>query len=95
MTAGEERESQGGGGKAVPGTDQLAVIAPINAIADEGAQRFRYRSIVLDGQVGDATACIQLVRGKDCLGGADVQAGATGTAVIGSRWIGFQGEVAE
>jgi hypothetical protein len=41
-------------GKAVPGAAQLAVVAAVDAVADQGPQRDRDGALQFDGQVGNA-----------------------------------------
>ena len=59
----------------VPRADRQAIVAAIDAVADQRPQRARDRALVLDGEVGDAAPRIELVgRGKG-RGRADVEAG--------------------
>src|SRR5580693_2760856 len=48
----------------IPRTDQLAVIASVNAIADRAAKFLRNTAGQLNGQVGDAAARIETI-GRD------------------------------
>src|SRR3989344_8470312 len=66
----------------VPRADQLAVIATIDAVADQGAQLLGDRAVQLDSEIGDAAARIQLVRRNDGAGRADVETGMAGAAMI-------------
>src|SRR5213075_953260 len=68
--------------KSVPRADDLAIVAAVDAVADEWAQLFRNRALVLDGEVGDATARIERVGAGDCLCRTDVDAAAAGAAVL-------------
>ena len=70
-----------GTGKTVPGADQLAVIAAIDPVAEQRAQRFRYGVAQFNGQVGDAQAGIQFVRPEDRAGRTDIDAGLAAAAV--------------
>ena len=81
LVAGQKILFIGGRGKTVPRAEQLAVIAAGDAIADERAQRQRYRPLVFDGEVGDATACIDHIGFNDGGGGADLDAGGAAAAV--------------
>ena len=58
-------------GELVPGADELAVVAAIDAVAHQRAQLLGNGTRVLDGQVRDAAPCVQPVRRDDGLGGAD------------------------
>ena len=73
--------------KPVPRADQLTVIAAVNAVTHQRAQRLGDVALVLDGQVGNAASRIQLVWGNDGLRRADVDAARAGAAVRGLRDI--------
>src|SRR5690242_1756182 len=45
----------------VPGAHELAVVAAVDAVAHRRPQLFRNGSVVLDGEIGDAAACVELV----------------------------------
>ena len=62
-------------GKFVPGAGELAVVAAIDAVANQGAQFGRYAACVLDGEVGDAAPRIKPPRGNDGARGAGADAG--------------------
>src|SRR5688572_26062360 len=62
----------------VPGTDQLAIVAAVHAVADKRAKLLRDRALVLDGEVRDAATGIELVRTPDRLRRADVDAALAG-----------------
>jgi len=68
-------------GKLVPRANQLAVVTAIDAVAQQRAQFQRDRPRVLNGQVADATARVQPVRGHDGLRRADVDARAAPAAM--------------
>src|SRR5690606_29353765 len=79
----------------VPGTDGQAVVAAIDAVADGGAIGAGDRALMLDGEVGDAAAGIELVgRGKGG-GRADVEAAPASPAMVLLRRIGWQLERGE
>src|SRR5712691_6618899 len=68
--------------KFVPWTDREAIVAAIDAIADQRTQFAWDLPFVLDGEVGDAAPRIETIRrGKRCRR-ADIQASATLAAVI-------------
>ena len=69
----------------VPGADRETIVAAIDAIADRLAKFVRDRSLVLDGEVGNAAPRIELVgRGKR-RGRTDVETGLARAAMIVSR----------
>ena len=51
----------------IPRTDQLAVVATVNTVADQGPQFHRYAARVLDGEVGNTASRIELIGGNDGL----------------------------
>src|SRR5204862_7066027 len=65
----------------VPRADELAVVAAVDAVADQRPQLDRDRLVALDRQVRDAAASIDAVRRDDGLRRAYVQAGAARAAV--------------
>src|SRR5437763_218741 len=65
----------------VPRTDQLAVVAAVDAIADRFAEPLGDGAPVLDGEVGDAAACIEAPGRDDGSRGAGRNAGLTASAV--------------
>ena len=67
----------------VPRADGEAIVAAVDAVADGLAELARDRALVLDGEIGDAAARIELVRRRKRVGRADVEAGAAGAAGIG------------
>ena len=72
-------------GELVPRADQLAVVAAEDAVAHQGAQFLGNRALQLDGQVGDAAACVELIRRRRMrLGRADIDAGAAACRSV--RW---------
>ena len=60
----------------VPRANRQAIVAAVDAIADQRAQRARDRALVLDGQIGDAAPRIEAIRRGKCRRRADVEAGA-------------------
>src|SRR5512139_1950339 len=79
--------------KAVPGADQLAVVAAVDAVAEQRTQFKRYRTVQFDGEIGDAAARIHLIGGDDGGGGADVDAGGAAATVRSDGLIGCQWQV--
>src|SRR5688500_3119742 len=67
-------------GKTIPRTDELAVVAAVDPVADERPQFFRDRALVLDGEVGDAAPRLELVWAADRLRRAHVDAALAGAA---------------
>src|SRR6185295_14183287 len=66
--------------KLVPRTHRKAVVAAVDAVADQRAQFARDRTFVLDGEIGDAAPRIEPVRRRKRRGRADVEAGAAAAA---------------
>lgn len=56
--------------KAVPRADQLAVVAAVDAVAEQRAELLRDRAFQLDGQVGDAAPGVYGIGGDDGAGRA-------------------------
>ena len=86
LTTGEALELEGlrgGVGELVPRAGGQAVVAAIDAVADGGTKLARDRPLVLDGEVGDAAPRIEPVGGREGVGGAGVEAGAAGAAMVG------------
>src|SRR5882724_9029380 len=80
--------------KSVPRADELAIVAAVDAVADQRAQLFGDRALVLDREVGDAAARVELVGADDGLRRADVDAAAAGAAMLLDRRIDGQRQVA-
>ena len=80
-------------GEFVPRADQLAIVATVDAIADQWPQLERNRPGMLDGEVRDAAPCIQPVRRNDGLRRADVDAGGATAAMRRDRLARRQGQV--
>src|SRR5262245_2475399 len=73
-------------GEAVPGADELAVVAAVDAVADERPQLLWNRALVVDGEVRDTAASVELVGSADRLRGAHVDAAlARPTSILLSR----------
>src|SRR6185436_2793857 len=68
--------------EAVPGTDHLAVVAAVDAIADQRPQLLGNGALVLDGEVRDAAPRVELVRTADRLRRADVDAALAAPAMV-------------
>jgi len=86
----------GGACEAVPGADDLAIVATEYAVADLVAQLDWDRPLQLDGEVGNAAPRVQQPFTDERLGGADVQAGVAAAAVIaGHRLVPRQRDVDE
>jgi tRNA threonylcarbamoyladenosine biosynthesis protein TsaE len=80
-------------GEFVPGADELAVVAAVNAVADQRAQFERNRPGVLDRQVGNAAPRVEPVRRDDGLRGAHGYAGGATAAVRRDGLAGGQSQV--
>jgi hypothetical protein len=72
-------------GKLVPGADQLAVVAAVDAVGHQRAQLQRNRPRVFDRQIRNAAPRVQPPRRDDGLRGADADAGTAAAAVLGHR----------
>ena len=68
----------------VPWAYQLAIIATINTVAHCFAEFLRNRALVLNSEVRNAAARIELVRCHDCLGRADIDALGTAATMLRS-----------
>ena len=78
--------------KLVPWAHGEAVVAAIDAVAHGRAEFMRDRALMLDGEVGDAAARVELVGRGEGVGRADVEAGAAGAAIVGLglAWLEFR-----
>ena len=85
--AGEKILLQGKASEAVPGTHHLAVIAPINPVANQRAQLFWNWPFQFYGEIGDAEAGVELVWGQDGTRWAGIQTGVATPAMIGRRLV--------
>ena len=81
--------------KLVPWTDRQAIIAAVDSVADRRAQFTWDGSLVLDGEIRDAAARIEPIGRGERGGGADVDAGAAGAAMIRLRRVRRQLERGE
>jgi hypothetical protein len=81
--------------EAVPRAGELAVVAAVDAVAQQRPQRLGMRALELDGQVGNAAPRVEPIGRDDGAGRAGVDAGAAGAAVVGDRRIGRQRQVGE
>ncbi len=77
----------------VPRTNQLAVIAPVDAIADGTAKLDRNRPGQFDGEVGNTAPCVESIGRDDGAGGARGHAGGARPAVRAARLIAGQVQV--
>ncbi len=68
-------------GKLVPGAEQLAIVATVDAVADGLAKLRRNCALQLDRQVGNAATRVELVGRDDRLGRADVDTGPAAAAM--------------
>jgi len=73
--------------EAVPRTHYLAVIAPINSVANQRAQLFWNWPFQFYGEIGDAEAGVELVWGQDGTRWAGIQTGVATPAMIGRRLV--------
>ncbi len=79
----------------VPGADRQAIVAAIDAVADAFPQFPGNRPLMLDRQIGDATARVQLIRRRKGAGRAGVEAGAADSAVVALGRVRPQVEIGE
>jgi len=94
--SGLEVALPGRASKAVPGADDLAIVATEHPIADQRAQFFRDRALEFDGQVGNTASRIQYIGADEGCRGADIQArGAASAVLTGMGRVDGQGEVDE
>src|SRR5919197_2770403 len=73
--------------KPIPWADELAVVAAVDPVADERPQLFRDGALVLDREIRDAAARIELVRRDDPLRRADVDAAPASAAMLFARFV--------
>src|SRR5262245_33504976 len=84
----------GGLSEFIPRATELAVVATVNAIADQRPQRFRNAAVHFDRQIRNAAARIHLLRADNGAGGADIDARAASATVFGDlRWIDWQWQI--
>ena len=83
----------GGPGEAVPGAGREAIVAAVDAVADEGAEILGNLAFVLNGEIGNAAAGVEFLRGDDSIGGTGIDAGGAGSAAWCGRpvWWECQG----
>lgn len=72
-------------GPFIPWADIEAIVAAEEVVADESAVLERNGALVLDGEVADALAGVELVGGGDGPGGAGVYTAGAGAAAVGGR----------
>ena len=80
-------------GKTVPRAHQLTVVAAEDAVADTPSQVLGDAAVVLNSQVGNAAAGIQLVGRDDGVGGAHGDAGLALAAMVFTGLVYGQGDV--
>src|ERR1700686_3067548 len=83
----------GGARELIPWTNQLAVIATVDAIADCRAKLEWDRPGQLDREVGNTAPGVETIRGDDRAGGAGGHAGGAGSTVRAAGLIGGQVQV--
>src|SRR5436190_8522379 len=79
--------------EAVPGADELAIVAAVNPVANQRPQLYRDRAFVLDREIRDAAARVELVGPDDRLRWTDVDAAAAAAAMLLDRRIRRQRQV--
>src|SRR6185312_2302000 len=84
-----------GQGEFVPWANRKAIVATKYAIADRRAEFEWNMSLVFDGEIGDATASIELIRRDESFGGANIEAAMTLPAMIVLSLVGRQIEGGE
>jgi hypothetical protein len=88
VVASVRGKESGLGGEPVPGARGEAIVTPVDAVADEGAQVLGDGSLELDGQVRDATTGIEGEGRGERVGGAGVEAAGALAAEISRGWVG-------
>ena len=66
----------------VPGANELAIVAAEDPVADRWTERLGNRPMVLDRQVGNAAACVELIGRSDRTRRAGGHAGAAASAAV-------------
>src|SRR5690349_7332370 len=79
-------------GKTIPRAGGEAIVAAVNAIANGRAEFDRDRAFQFDGEVGNATACLELKRGGNRRGGTGREATSAGAASVVLGPIRLQAE---
>src|SRR5690606_37411572 len=74
----------------VPRTDGEAIVTPEHPVADRGSELLLDVTLVLNRQVRDATARIELIRRRERARGADIETPLAGAAVVLLRRTGWQ-----
>ena len=82
-------------GEAVPRTHRCAIVASVDPVADQRPEFLGNRPLKFDCEVGDASACIQVMWPSDGCGRANVDASGTLAAAIRRRFIGLKREGGE
>ena len=91
--AGADGGVGGGTGELVPGADGQAVVAAVDARADEGRNSNGDAAFEFNREVGDAAAGVQLIRPGDGPGRAGGQAALARPAVRRLGRVGRQGDI--
>jgi len=84
---------RGGLREAVPRARQLAVVAAVDAVAQQGAQIQRDTALEFDGEIGNAAPRVERVGGDNGLRRADVDTGLAGSAVAGCGRVHRQRQI--
>ena len=79
----------------IPRADIEAFVTTEETISDERAELFRNRSRMFDGEIGEATPCIQNVGLGKSLSGAGIDAAGACSAVVLAWGRGGDDEVGE
>src|SRR5262249_67664 len=79
----------------VPRTHRETIVTAIDAIAHERTQLARDRTLVLDGEIGNAAPRIEPVGGRERRGRTDIQTGMAGAAMIFAGRVGRKFERGE
>src|SRR5688572_17526070 len=77
----------------IPGTHQLTVVAPVNAVAYRFAEHRGNRAARLDGEIRNAATGVELIGGNNRLSRTNIDAGSTGTAMRCDGFVHRQGYV--
>jgi len=75
--------------EAIPRTAGLAIVATVDAIADQRAEFLWNGPVQLDGQVGNAASRVDAIGGNDGARRARIDAGGAGAAVAIERLISY------
>ena len=81
--------------KLVPRADRKAVVAAEDAVAHRGTQFAGNRPFVLDGEVGNAPSCVELVRRRESRSWANIETCPATAAAVRFRGVSRQIERCE